>query len=592
MAGILETAPNPQFARENWIDLTGVWSFRYDDNDIGVESGWWNEDFGSDSREIMVPYPPESELSGINDPSFHPVVWYQRDLPAPVVDHERTLIRFGAVDHEATVWINGVFVGHHIGGSSPFTVEVSTAWLDSLNNRLLTLRVFDNPTDLEQPRGKQGWHREPNKIWYKRTTGIWQPVWMESAPRIHIDYLRWVYNEKNRSLQLEVELNRAPTEALSVNASVVIPGKPDLTTTILLDGRTGSATISLNELAATGVLESLLWSPDSPTLLPTQVRTTSGDDVRGYIGLRAIDLNKSGYRINNKPVWLSMVLSQGYFPESHYAAPSLDAIRREVELTLSLGFNGARTHQKAEDPRYLYWADRLGLLIWGEIGAAQLWSDRGMKLLANEWAELVRRDINHPSIITWAPFNESWGVSELLTQEEQRDAVRAMYALTNALDGTRPVVGYDGWEHVGTDIFSLHDYHWDGDILVQRYGNQSNEDIALQYLVAGRKAVAATDLRVNDLPLMISEFGGVSFMPNKGEKWFGYGMVTVESAFVEKYRELTEALHNCPDIIGVCYTQLTDTEQETNGLLYADRTPKVDIDMIRSITRGARAAAV
>jgi hypothetical protein len=340
------------------------------------------------------------------------------------------------------------------------------------------------------------------------------------------------------------------------------------------------------------LLDSLLWSPDSPTLLPTRVRTTTGDDVLGYIGLRELELAKSGYRINGKPVWLSMVLSQGYFPESHYAAPSPDAIRREVELTLALGFNGARTHQKAEDPRYLYWADRLGLLLWGEIGAAQAWSNRGIELLTNEWVEVVRRDINHPSIITWTPFNESWGVADLLTRKQQRDAVRALYALTNALDGTRPVVGNDGWEHVGTDIFSLHDYHWDGMALAKRYGNQSNEDIALEYLVAGRRAVAAPELQVNPLPLMISEFGGVSFMPDQGEAWFGYGMVTIEDAFIAKYRELTEALHNCPEVIGVCYTQLTDTEQETNGLLYADRTPKVDINTLRTITRGDRTAAV
>ena len=585
MARILESAPNPQFARENWIDLTGAWRFRYDDDNIGLQAGWSSADFGAESREIMVPYPPESELSGIGDPSFHPWVWYQRELP-PATSGERTLIHFGAIDFEATVWIDGVFVGQHIGGSSPFAIDVSTEWLQTLDSRLLTVRVFDDPTDREQPRGKQGWDEEPNVIWYKRTTGIWQPVWMESVPARYLQHARWVFDASAKSLRLDVELSGTSRQQASVTATVSLPGGNDLTLEIAVQGRYGSSTVSLEGVEN---LDDLLWSPQSPTLLPTRITTDSGDEVLSYIGLRSLDLDKAGFRINAQPVWLAMVLSQGYFPESHYAAPSAEAIRREVELTLALGFNGARTHQKAEDPRYLYWADKLGLLIWGEIGAAQDWSDRAIELLSNEWRELVRRDINHPSIIAWVPFNESWGIGDVPSHVEQQHAVRAIYALTNALDGTRPVIGNDGWEHVATDVFSLHDYEWQGDVLTERYGSgKSNNDVASTYSVAKKVAVAASDLDVSELPLMISEYGGVSYAPAQNEEWFGYGKVTNDDEFVAKYRELTQALHDSDELVGVCYTQLTDTEQETNGLLNADRTPKIDISTLREITRGTR----
>ncbi len=590
MSRILETAPNPQFAREGWIDLTGTWKFRYDDDDSGVQSGWWAEEFGDESLDILVPYPPESELSGIGDTSFHAWVWYQRPMPLPAPNaRDRTLIHFGAVDHDATVWISGVFVGRHVGGSSPFSVEVSTEWLRSLGVPLLTLRVFDDPMDLEQPRGKQGWKAEPESIWYKRTTGIWQPVWLETVPSIYVSHLRWVSDTDNAVLHLDVELNRTPISPVEITAVVYLPNGMELRLGVNCDERQASGSISLANLGASGTLESLLWSPHSPTLLPTRIQTGTGDDVRGYIGLRSVELDTAGFRINGKPTWLAMVLSQGYFPQSHYAAPSEEAIRQEVELTLALGFNGARTHQKAEDPRYLYHADRLGLLLWGEIGAAQAWSDRAVELLSNEWRELVRRDINHPSIIAWVPFNESWGINQVSTSEHQQHGVRALYSLTNALDGTRPVIGNDGWEHVSTDIFSLHDYDWAGDELERRYGSgRSNAEIASDYAVAGKQAVAAADLALADLPLMITEYGGVSFTPAHDESWYGYGKVSTESEFVDKYRELTSALQGSNELIGFCYTQLTDTEQETNGLLNADRTPKIDMQMLRAITRGNR----
>ncbi len=585
MTTIHESAPNPQFVRNPWIDLTGTWRLRYDDDDLGLKAGWHQENFGSDAMDIKVPYPPESKLSGIGERGFHPIVWYQRELPAaPEGVAERTLIRFGAVDFEATVWISGVLVGHHIGGSSPFTTDVETAWLKSLDNPVITLRVKDDPAGDEQPRGKQSRKLDPDGIFYHRTTGVWQPVWMEFAPQAYVEYTRWIFNEADGNVAVDIELNEVPSRPIEIAAQIFAPDGNTVSATVSTDTRFATATIDLTSISD---LDSLLWSTQSPTLLPTLVTTNSGDEVSGYIGLRTVALDRSGYKINSNPEWLRLVLSQGYFPESHYASPSAEAIRKEVELTLALGFNGARTHQKAEDPRYLYWADKLGLLIWGEIGAAYTWSDRSLELLSNEWRELVRRDINHPSIVTWVPFNESWGIWEVASNKYQQKGVRSVYELTKALDGTRPVIGNDGWEHVATDVYSLHDYNWEGSFLTERYGNdKSNEQINETYDVANKVAIAARIEAVNDLPLMVTEYGGVSFAPSEDEEWYGYGRVTTDEQFIAKYRELTEALQNSSDMVGICYTQLTDTEQETNGLLTENREPKIDIEVLAAITRG------
>lgn len=584
MTGILEDAPNPQFARENWIDLNGAWGFRYDDENVGLVERWQDQSF-ADDQIIQVPFPPESVLSGIDDPGFHPVVWYQRSLPQlEPSDAELALIRFGAVDYEATVWVNGILLKQHSGGSSPFTVEMPASWLAQNEPAVITLRVYDDPVSLEQPRGKQSWSLEPEGIFYKRTTGIWQPVWLESASPTYIDYIRWRYSADEARLDWYVELNRTPSSAVTLTLCVDPPDGAQLVDSAETDGRLVSGSIALPDVSG------FLWSPETPTLLPTTVSVSSGDTVHGYIGLRTLTLDKQGFAINGEQVWMRMVLSQGYFPESCYASPSTEVARREVELTLALGFNGARTHQKAEDPRYLYWADKLGLLLWGEIGAAYTWSDLAIERLSNEWRELVRRDINRPSIIAWTPFNESWGINQMPTDMNQRDGVRALYALTYAIDGTRPVIGNDGWEHVQSDIYSLHDYTWDMDELRASYASgRSNTDIARTFHTASKAAILADDFDADAAPIMITEYGGVSFVPAEGEDWYGYGKVTTSEEFATKYAELNAPLHESNELIGVCYTQLTDTEQETNGLLLEDRTPKLDIDVLAAITKGNKA---
>jgi hypothetical protein len=302
--------------------------------------------------------------------------------------------------------------------------------------------------------------------------------------------------------------------------------------------------------------------------------------------LRTIEVTPTKILINGSPVFLKLVLQQGYWPESQLAAPDARALEREAQLILDVGFNGARIHQKIEDPRFLYWADRKGLLIWGESANAFTFSERAIDRHAGEWREAVLRDRNHPSIIAWVPFNESWGIGEVGHSEEQQAAVKAAYFRTHQLDGTRPVIGNDGWENPIGDIFTIHDYTWDPDTLTKRYGTHADIDETVVSYFPGSRHLAVGDYDYRNKPVIVSEFGGVSYAPKADENWFGYGKVQSAGEFVEKYAALMSALHKSKAIAGFCYTQFTDTEQETNGVLTATREHKVPAKALRPFTSG------
>jgi len=280
-----------------------------------------------------------------------------------------------------------------------------------------------------------------------------------------------------------------------------------------------------------------------------------------------------------------MVLAQNYWPESHLAAPSGDALRREVELIKKLGFNGVRIHQKVEDPRFLYWCDRLGVMVWGEMANAYTFSPDAVDKFTREWLEVLRRDHSHPSIVAWVPFNESWGVPNMERNHAQRDFVRALYHLTKAIDPSRPAIGNDGWEHLVGDVWGVHDYALDGEALRERYGSFEALERTIREVRPHDRTITFPDTKRSGEPVMLTEFGGISYTPRAGTLWFGYGTVTTSEAFIEKYDELVSAVLDSPAIAGYCYTQLTDTEQETNGLLTEDRTPKLDVDAIFAINQ-------
>ena len=582
--------PFPQRRRSGWLDLTGPWGFAYDDADVGQVRGW-AEDSAPFQRVIQVPFPPESELSGIHDSTEHPFVWYRRTFRISDVGGfergRRLLLHFGAVDYACRVWLNGRLVDRHEGGHSSFTIDITDS-LAAGDEQVLVVRAEDQPLDLTQPRGKQFWETKPARIWYHRTTGIWQPVWLEAVGPTYISSLAWTPDPRRGRLGLSVRLNKEPDKPLRLRLRLTVMGELLAYDSYLVRHQDTGRELRLEPDSGGMVGRRLLWTPSQPNLVDAELVLEDDDGrqldaVASYVGLRSVEADDGLYLINGRPKYLRLVLAQNYWPQSHLAAPSDDALRREVELIKMLGFNGVRIHQKVEDERFLYWCDRLGLMVWAEMANAYEFTENAVTRFTHEWMEVIKRQYSHPSIITWVPFNESWGVPDLPGDDAQRNFVRAIYHLTKALDPTRPVIGNDGWEHVAGDIWGVHDYALDGAGLRERWGTPEAVEQALQGRPQHHRAVLDNVPR-GERPVILSEFGGITYEPQPGKPWFGYGSVRSEDELLNKYEELVTAVLDSPSIAGFCYTQLTDTEQETNGLLTADRVPKLDPEIVRAIT--------
>ncbi|ROS61232.1 glycosyl hydrolase family 2 [Frigoribacterium sp. PhB160] len=586
--------PRPQVVRPRWADLSGPWGFCHDDDDEGQARGWSRRPVGD--RTITVPFPPESPASGIADTGFHPVVWYSRALTVDELrdaglgpDAPRLLVHFGAVDYRAKVWLNGVLLGEHEGGHTPFTFDATDAVDDDAAEQLLVVRAEDDPHDVTQPRGKQDWQLDPHVIWYHRTTGIWQTVWLEAVPRTSIRTLGWTSDLPAAAVDLALEL-RGPVTASAVVEVVVAHDGAELgRVTVPAASRTITTRVHLVAQRNGQAYERLLWSPESPVLLDATVRLVGPagevlDLVDSYLGLRSVDVSDGAFRLNDRPYYVRSVLEQGYWPESHLAAPSPGALRDEVELIKSLGFNAARVHQKIEDPRFLFWADRLGLLVWGEMAGAFEFSPLAVARFASEWTEAVRRDVSHPCIVTWVPMNESWGVQHIARDPAQRAFARSMADLTRALDPSRPVISNDGWEHVSSDIISVHDYEASPAVMAERYGSATaREDLVSGHGPAGRRILLPGDTDPGS-PLMLTEFGGIRYdtsAEGADDAW-GYSSAGSAEQFASQLRGLLGAVIASSSLAGFCYTQLTDTRQEANGLVDARRRPKVPIEVIRA----------
>lgn len=584
--------PRPQLVRPEWFELDGHWGFAFDDDDRGLGDQWVTS-AGSFDRTITVPYPPESELSGVHATEPHTVVWYRREFDAPPIPHgHRLILHFAAVDYAASVWINGIYLGGHQGGQSPFSFDITSA-LRPDGSQVVVLRAEDRPDEGTQPRGKQDWHREPHDIWYHRTTGIWQPVWAEVVPALHLRELHWTTEMTRASVACEGELSAEPGEAVAIRVVLRLGDEILAEQRVRVDRRRFRFDVAVPALRHGHDRFRLLWSPENPVLVDISaelhVAEAPTDTVSSYLGLRDVGVADGCFLLNHLPYYPRMVLEQGYWPQSHLAAPDAVALRREVELIKELGFTGVRVHQKAEDPRFLFWCDRLGLLVWGETANAYEFAPEAVERLTREWLEILRRDRSHPCIVTWVPINESWGVHDLAAAPAQIHFVRSLYHLTKSVDPTRPVIGNDGWEIPAADIVGVHDYAGTGESLSTRYGHaDALRDIATTSRPGGRRLLL--DDVVAGRPVMLTEFGGLSYAPADGEKWFGYSTVADDEELVARLDQLVTAVVASPALAGFCYTQLTDTEQERNGLLTADRTPKVDPARIRAIlTRSAAA---
>lgn len=573
--------PRPHFVRSLWFNLNGEWEFAFDDKEEGLRLGW--QDGRKLPSRIIVPFAYQTPLSRVNDKAIHEVVWYARSFELPEEFYKRDLLlNFGAVDYACTVWINGQEVGHNRGGHIPFQFDIAP-YLKSGENRL-TVRVEDRQ-DPEQPRGKQSFTGLPEGIDYYCTTGIWQTVWLEPVPSIRIEELRVNTDAKRNLIEITVFLH-APSAAWRVEVEVLEDGK----SVAIGEDQTAVAT---GRVAIT-IPYAKLWSPESPHLYDLQVRLYDGDklldEVASYVGLRGIELRNGRILINGKPTYLKMVLDQGFWPDGLLTAPSDEALQADIGWTKMFGFNGARKHQKIEDPRWLYWCDRLGLLVWEEMPNAREWSSKAEDLLSAEWQDALRRDFNHPCIICWVPVNESMGFPGL-SQEHfgQYAFIERMVRVTRRLDSTRPVIDNDGWEHTDiTDICAIHDYTPSSERLSIRY-EETLKSGELPPKVWVDKPLFARGSRYRGQPIVLSEIGGfltipTDVPPDKRDLLYRfYASFESPEELLEKYRDLMRGIASLKFLAGFCYTQLTDIEQEINGLLTYDRRPKVAAEAIADI---------
>jgi beta-galactosidase/beta-glucuronidase len=577
--------PRPQFVREPWLNLNGEWEFAFDDSDEGLATGW--HDGHELPLRITVPFAYQTELSSINDKAVHEIVWYARSFQLPDEwEQPDVLLNFGAVDYYSTVWVNGHEVGHNQGGHVPFQFEISP-YLNGGINRL-TMRVVDRQ-DPRQPRGKQSHTGLPVGIDYYNTTGIWQTVWLEAAPAIRVEEIQIVPRADSNTVYLAVFLH-APSAAWRIEVEVFDHGK--------LVTRAEEHTPVATGQFLLPIPYAKLWYPHSPHLYDLRIRLYDDkgelcDEVNSYFGIRGIELRDSHIRINGEPIYLKMVLDQGYFPGGYLTAASDEALQTDIGWTKMLGFNGARKHQKIEDPRWLYWCDRLGLLVWEEMPNAREWSSQAEELLSAEWQRAVRRDYNHPSIIAWVPVNESMGFPGLSQEHAGQYAfIERMVRVTRRLDTTRPVIDNDGWEHTDiTDICAIHDYTPGSSQLRERYKDKlAGGELPLRVWI-GEKPLFARGSQYRGQPIVLSEVGGFLNIPtdipeSKRDLLYNfYASFNTSEELLAKYRDLMEGIASMKFLAGFCYTQLTDIEQEINGLLTFDRQPKVRPEAIAEIHR-------
>ena len=565
--------PRPQFERSEWINLNGQWSYTFDFSRSGMDRELFRSE-GFDGQ-ITVPFAPQSELSGVGFTDFIPEMWYQRRLEIPADwDGKRILLHFGAVDYIASIYIDGRIAGRHWGGSSSFTVDI-TRMVSAGKTHNLVIRVEDDERSGEYAKGKQCGRFASFGCEYTRTTGIWQTVWMEA---VHKDGLKDVYviPDLDQSRFVFRPEYYAVQQGQKLRIRIIDNGKT-------VSEKTIPATVQSQ--AELTVKKVKTWSPEDPYLYDIEYDVLSAegkviDHVKAYAGMRKIQVIGNRIYLNDEPVYLRLVLDQGFYPDGIWTAPTDEALKRDIELSMAAGFNGARLHQKIFEPRFHYWADRLGYLTWGESASwgANINRIGSARNFLTEWEETVVRDRNHPSIIMWTPFNETWEHPD--NREAAREACRFVsdvYDLTRNLD-YRPCHDVSGNYHVKTDIFSVHQYEQDP--------GKFSAWIAPVDGKVRQHDLENREVEYDGQPYLVDEYGGIKWVVGQefSEISWGYGNApkTIEEVY-ERMEDLTDAILYFDHICGYCYTQLTDVEQEQNGIYNYDRTEKFDMDRIRAI---------
>lgn len=573
--------PRPQFVRNEWLNLNGQWDFSFDDENKGLTEKWY-VNFPS-GKKINVPFAYQTKLSGLNDPSFHDVVWYRRGLEIPENwAGKQIILHFGAVDYRAWVYVNGELATFHEGGNVSFSTNITHLLKEG--EQEITVRVEDPSQDVTIPRGKQYWHEKSESIFYTRTTGIWQTVWVEPIETTSLTSIRWTPDIDRGDIELEFDVEGKMSDNLSLQVDISFNGQNIVSDLVGIRETYNKRSFNLrNRFTDRSNIHGpgWYWSPEHPNLFDVKLTLKSGeavlDEIESYFGMRKVSIENGIFMLNNMPYYQKLVLDQGYFPEGLLTAPTDEDLKNDIVLAKEMGFNGARKHQKVEDPRFLYWADKLGYLVWGEMANASEYSEEAARRLATEWFEVVKRDYSHPSIIVWLPLNESWGISRVAFDKQQQAHATSMYWQTKSIDQTRPVLSNDGWEHTISDICGIHNYRTPEE-MEKAYASVES---AISTTPANR-VIYADGFSYRGEPILITEYGGIAYKADDAEGW-GYSAVKSADDLVNEYRKVTEVLFNSPVIQGFCYTQLTDVEQEINGLLTYDRKPKCELSKIKEI---------
>lgn len=581
--------PRPDFFRENWQVLDGTWDFAFDDDDHGLLERW-QDNPDCLTTTIQVPFCYQSIRSGIADKQYHPVMWYHREfhLNQKLMNQRRILLHFGAVDYSCCVWLNGMQIGNHHGGYTPFLFDI-TPYVHKADKNTLVLRVEDR-RDAVQPRGKQYWEDGLAGCWYTPVSGIWQSVYLEGVGRTAIKNIFVTPDIDHYCVKIAVELDCTPNIGLSLTCQINHDGRLVRRIVSSIPFKRYELTIDMRDSNRVDSLR--LWSPSHPDLYDLVIQILDKDilidEVYSYFGLRKISIKDGRILLNNQLFYQRLILDQGYWPDSLLTPPDNAAIEKDVRLIRSLGFNGVRMHQKIEDPRFYYWCDRLGVLCWGELPAAYEYSPEMVTNLSNTLSEFIQRDYNHPSIICWVPLNESWGVREIYANSQQQQLSVMLYYLCKALDPIRLVSSNDGWEQTITDIIALHDYSETAEKIIIHFENPYDKE--RQGLAASRMSFAEGYMPDPNAAMMLTEYGGIAMrngdqqeILENMETWGYHGKVDSPEAYVSRYRELTDAIRSLPNCSGYCYTQLNDVMQEVNGLVTPDRTPKIDPSIISAI---------
>ncbi len=553
--------PRPQFERKNWMNLNGEWQFEIDHGRSGKQRKFFKD--GEFTQKINVPFCPESKLSGLSHIDFMECVWYKRTVEISAdwaAESRRTILNIGACDFETEVWVNGQYIDRHIGGYVSFAMDITKAVVAGENT--IVICATDLLRSKTQPGGKQCRQYHSVGCSYTRTTGIWQTVWLENVPNHYIKRTKYRPSLDNESLFIEAVCENADGKTLTATAS--FGGKVVGTASTKVASKVAALEIKLSEMH--------LWSVGDGQLYDL-VLDLDGDVVDSYFGMRKIEYKDGKTYINGKVVYQRLMLDQGFYPDGIYSAPTEQDLIDDIQRSIDMGFNGARLHQKIFEPLFLYHCDRLGYIVWGEhanwgLDIARFESFRSF---IPEWQETLERDFNHPAIIGWCPLNET-------QQDQNRDFVKLVADMTRSYDPDRLYIDASGWTHQDnlTDILDVHDYEQDPAKFREHY-------LPLEE----GKPVVFNHYKQGGLPTFMSEFGGIWWDPSNPDRGWGYGGVagrpkSVEE-FIERYRGLVTAMLENKAICAFCYTQLTDVEQEVNGLYTYDRKPKFPVDVIREI---------